>query len=137
MVQHVYSGGLWGIDGIVISVEADVRDGLPGFLITGNLAKETKEAQERVQTALKNAGFQLSAKKITVNLAPADIRKDGTAYDLAIAAAVLGAYALTEQTSRQNTAMEKVMIVGEVGLGGEAKPVRSLIFGFCRKEKGN
>lgn len=127
MVQHVYSGGLWGIDGIIISVEADVHDGLPGFLITGNLAKETKEAQERVQTALKNAGFQLSAKKITVNLAPADIRKDGTAYDLAIAAAVLGAYARTEQTSRQDTAMEEVMIVGEVGLGGEAKPVRGVL----------
>lgn len=127
MVQHVYSAGLWGIDGMVVSVEADVHDGLPGFLITGNLAKETKEAQERVQTALKNTGFQLSAKKITVNLAPADIRKDGTSYDLAIASAVLGAYALAEQSSRQKSAMEEVMIIGEVGLSGEAKPVRGIL----------
>ena len=92
MFCKVYSAGLWGIDGFLVSVEADIRDGLPGFSLTGNLSQETREASERVRTALKNIGFRLPAKKVKINLSPADIRKDGTGYDLAIAAAVLGAW---------------------------------------------
>ena len=61
------------MEGVLVSVEADVSDGLPGFSISGQLASEVRESQERVRTALKNSGFRLPAKKITVNLSPAGI----------------------------------------------------------------
>ena len=83
---------LQGIGGAVVSVEADVSDGLPGYLFVGYLASEVREAQERVRTAIKNLGLRLPPKKITINLSPADIRKEGTGFDLAIAAAILAAY---------------------------------------------
>ena len=69
LFSKVYSGGLRGIDGYVVQVEADVSDGLPGFYMVGSLASEVREAEERVRTAMRNAGFHLSARKITVNLA--------------------------------------------------------------------
>lgn len=122
MFQKVMSAGLWGIDGSLVSVEADIHDGLPGFAMTGNLSQETKEAQERVRVALKNGDFALPPKKITVNLSPADVRKDGTAYDLAVAAAVLGAAGLLETAG-----LEKAMLIGELGLDGRVKPVRGVL----------
>ena len=64
------------MEGVLVSVEADVSDGLPGFSISGQLASEVRESQDRVRTALKNSGFRLPAKKITVNLSPAGIRKE-------------------------------------------------------------
>lgn len=122
MFQKVTSAGIWGIDGFLVSVEADIHDGLPGFLLTGNLAQETREAQERVRIALKNAGIRLPPKKITVNLSPADIRKDGTAYDLAIAAAVLGAFGIFP-----DDLLRDALVAGELGLNGEVKPVRGVL----------
>ena len=89
MFSKVYSAGLQGIDGFLVQVEADVGNGLPGFHMVGYLASEVREAEERVRTSLKNSGFLLSPKKIIVNLSPADIRKDGTAFDLPVAVAVL------------------------------------------------
>ncbi len=122
MFQKINSAGLWGIDGMLVSVEADVHDGLPGFIMTGNLSRETREAQERVRTALKNGGFRLGPKKITINLSPADIRKEGTTYDLAMAAAVLGAFGILEASCLRDG-----MVVGELGLNGEVKPVRGML----------
>ncbi|MDO4330575.1 MAG: YifB family Mg chelatase-like AAA ATPase [Lachnospiraceae bacterium] len=122
MFQKVISAGLWGIDGFLVAVEADIHDGLPGFLLTGNLAQETREAQERVRIALKNADIRLPPKKITVNLSPADIRKDGTAYDLAIAAAVLGAFGIFP-----DSLLRDALVAGELGLNGEVKPVRGVL----------
>lgn len=122
MFQKVMSAGLWGIDGFLVSVEADVHDGLPGFAMTGNLSQETKEAQERVRVAMKNGDFALPPKKITVNLSPADVRKDGTAYDLAVAAAVLGALGLLKTDG-----LEGAMLIGELGLDGRVKPVRGVL----------
>ena len=84
MFTRINSGGIWAVEGVLVSVEADVSDGLPGFSISGQLASEVRESQERVRTALKNSGFRLPAKKITVNLSPAGIRKGGTAYDLSL-----------------------------------------------------
>ena len=79
----------------MIQVEADVSEGLPGFSLVGFLSSEVKEARERVQIGMKNAGFSFPPKKITINLSPADIRKGGTGYDLAIAVSVLTAYSQT------------------------------------------
>ena len=89
MFTQISSAGIRGMEGFLVSVEADVSNGLPGFSISGQLALEVREAQERVRTALKNSDFQLPAKKITVNLSPAGRRKEGTVFDLPIAAAVL------------------------------------------------
>ena len=122
MFSKVYSGGLRGIDGYVVQVEADVSDGLPGFYMVGSLASEVKEAEERVRTALRNAGFRLSSKKITVNLSPANVRKEGTACDLPVAVAVLAAYEILEPSSLKETGF-----LGELGLDGSIKPVRGVL----------
>ena len=82
---------LYGIEARIISVEADVSDGLPVFNMVGFLAAEVKEARDRVKTSLKNSNFALRPKHITVNLSPADIRKAGTAFDLPIAVSCLAA----------------------------------------------
>lgn len=122
MIGKVYSGGIHGVQGFVVSVEADVSDGLPGMIMVGSLAASVREAQDRVRTALKNSGFRLPAKKITVNLSPADLRKAGTGYDTAIALAVLKGYGVIGDAG-----FEDSIFVGELGLGGEIKPVRGIM----------
>ena len=83
---------LQGMEGTRILVEADVSDGLPSCAFVGYLASEVKESQDRVRTAIKNLNLSLPPKKITINLSPADFRKEGTGFDLAIAMAILEAY---------------------------------------------
>ena len=122
LFSKVYSGGLRGIDGYVVQVEADVSDGLPGFYMVGSLASEVREAEERVRTAMRNAGFHLSARKITVNLSPANVRKEGTACDLPVAIAVLSAYGIVMPSGLKQTGF-----LGELGLDGKIKPVRGVL----------
>ena len=122
MFTQVYSGGIQAVDGCIVSVEADVSDGLPFFNISGQLSTEVRESQNRVRTALKNSGFRLPAKKITVNLSPAGIRKAGTAFDLAIAVSVLGAFGLLNTEGLKNS-----MVAGELGLDGRVKPVKGIL----------
>ena len=122
LFSKVYSGGLRGIDGYVVQVEADVSDGLPGFYMVGSLASEVREAEERVRTAMRNAGFHLSARKITVNLSPANVRKEGTACDLPVAIAVLAAYGIVMPSGLKQTGF-----LGELGLDGKIKPVRGVL----------
>ena len=102
----------------IISVEADVSDGLPMFDLVGYLGSEVREARERVRISIKNSGFRLQPKRITVNLSPADIRKEGTAFDLPIAVAILSAFGFIHQTSLEDT-----LFIGEVGLNGDIKNV--------------
>ena len=85
MIAKINSMSLCGIQGQTITVEADVSDGLPGFVMSGYLASEVREAQDRVRTAIRNLNLNLYPKKITINLSPADIRKEGTGFDVAIA----------------------------------------------------
>ena len=120
--SKVYSGGLQGIEGYVVQVEADVSDGLPGFHMVGYLSAEVREAEERVRTAIKNSGFRLPAKKVTVNLSPANVRKEGTGCDLSVAVAVLAAYGIVEPAVLRGTAF-----LGELGLDGSIKPVRGVL----------
>lgn len=122
MFSKVHSGGILGVEGYLIEVEADVSDGLPGFYMVGYLSSEVREAQDRVRTALKNSGFQLQAKKITVNLSPADIRKEGTAFDLPVAVAILAAY-----DKIPSTYINGSLFVGELGLSGEIKPIPGIL----------
>lgn len=118
----VYSGGLQGIEGYVVQVEADVSDGLPGFHMVGYLSSEVREAEERVRTAIKNSGFRLPPKKVTVNLSPANVRKEGTACDMSVAVAVLAAHGVVSAESLRGTAF-----LGELGLDGCMKPVRGVL----------
>lgn len=122
LFSKVYSAGLQGIDGYLVQVEADVGNGLPGFHMVGYLASEVKEAEERVRTSLKNSGFILPPRKVTVNLSPADIRKDGTAFDLPVAVAVLTSYGVIDME-----ALKDQSFVGELGLDGQVKPVRGVL----------
>ena len=89
MICSVYSFSVTGIEASVIKVEADVSGGLPGIDLVGYLAGEVRESRERVRVAMKNSGFHVPAKRITINLSPADERKGGTGYDLPMALSML------------------------------------------------
>ena len=122
MIAKIDSMSLCGIQGQRISVEVDVNDGLPGFIMTGFLSSEVREAQDRVRTAIRNLELNLNPKKITVNLSPADIRKEGTGFDMAIAVAVLSAYGLIPLN-----AVSETMFVGELGLDGLVKGIPGIL----------
>ena len=122
MFSSVLSAAICGIKAESIHVEADVSDGLPMFLMVGYLSSQVKEAQERVKTAMKNSGFILPPKKITVNLSPADLRKEGSGFDLPIAVAVLAAYGyVTEE------AVKGVLFAGELSLNGKVCGIRGIL----------
>ena len=86
MFSKVYSAALNGLDAYLVRVEADINDGMPQLLMVGYLSSEVREAGDRVRTALRNTGIVLPPKRITVNLAPAGIRKAGSRFDLPVAA---------------------------------------------------
>lgn len=122
MFKRVFSAGISGVEAYIVEVEVDLSDGLPGFEMVGTLTQEVREARERVKTALKNLGFTLPAKKVTVNLSPANVRKEGCGFDLPIAVAVLAAlgYVSDEELGR-------TMFSGEVSLDGTIRPVRGVL----------
>lgn len=132
MFNKIYSAGIWGIDGRIVSVEADSNNGLPGTSMVGCLSAEVREAQERVRTALRNSGFSLPPKKTVINLSPASIRKEGTTYDLAIALAVLSSLAGGSNLEAESALppperLRDWVFVGELGLDGSIKPVRGVL----------
>lgn len=132
MFSKAISAAIHGIDGMIVSVEADVSDGLPIFDMVGYLGSEVKEARERVRIALKNSGFKIPAKRITVNLSPADIRKEGTAFDLPVAIAILGAFGHLPEES-----LKDVLIIGELSLNGKINKVNGVLpIVYCAKQQG-
>lgn len=122
MYSCVTSSTVLGIDGVSVSVEADVSDGLPMFVMVGYLSSSVKEAGERVKTALKNSGYHLPPKRVTINISPANIRKDGTGFDLPVAVSILLCMGIIPQIN-----MDRLVIVGELGLDGEVKPVSGIL----------
>ena len=98
----ILSASIQGIKVEMIQVEVDVGNGLPVFHMVGFLASEVKEAAERVRTALKNTGFMIPARKVVVNLSPANVRKRGTAFDLPIALGVLMALQILPGNRQKN-----------------------------------
>lgn len=111
-----------GLESVCIHVEADVSDGMPVFEMVGFLSSEVKEARERVRTALRGNGFSLPAKRITVNLSPADVKKSGCGFDLPIAVAVLAALGEMPQEQLSDT-----LVLGEIGLNGSIQPIRGIL----------
>lgn len=114
MYSKVYSAGLSGLEAHVIQVEADVSNGLPVFHMVGVLASAVREARERVRISLQNSGYRLPARRITVNLSPADLRKDGSGFDLPIAISLLAAFGMIPIQKLNQT-----LIAGELSLNGK------------------
>jgi magnesium chelatase family protein len=122
MLAAVRSAALVGIDAYDVTVEVDAAQGLPQWTIVGLAASAVKESRERVGAALVNSGFKVPPRRITVNLAPADVRKEGTAFDLPIAIGILAA---TGQLG--SGALERRMFVGELGLDGALRTMRGAL----------
>ena len=122
LFASVLSAAISGMEVCPVQVEADVSSGLPCFTMVGFPSTQVKEAQDRVRTALKNNGISLPPKKVTVNLAPADLRKEGAGFDLPVAAAVLAASGFIEPQLLRN-----VMVVGELSLNGEVRSVSGVL----------
>jgi magnesium chelatase family protein len=122
MLARVRSAAVLGIDAYLVEVETDIANGLPTFVTVGLPQGAVKEGRDRVSAALANTGFTFPLRRITVNLAPADVRKDGSAFDLPIA---LGILAATEQVKAER--LGKVAVLGELGLEGAIRPVRGAL----------
>jgi len=122
MLSKVKTCGLMGIDGYEILIETDISNGMPSFDIVGLADVAVKESKERVRAAIKNSGLEFPVKKITINMAPAGIKKEGSSFDLPIAVGILVA---TEQV--QTAELDKYIFVGELSLDGKVKPVRGIL----------
>ncbi len=122
LFASVLSAAIFGMEVREIQVEADVSDGLPSFTMVGFPSAQVREAQERVRTAFKNNRLSLPPKRVTVNFAPADMKKEGAGFDLPVAAAVLAAAQILEPKL-----LEKVMVVGEISLNGEIHGVSGIL----------
>lgn len=122
MYSTILSGAVYGMDSYLVRVEVDLSAGLPCFVMVGSLSGEVKESGERVRVALKNHGIHMPAMHVAVNLSPADVKKEGTAFDLPIAAAVL--LAMAELTEEQTN---DILMLGELSLGGEVRNVNGVL----------
>lgn len=122
MFAQVLSAAPYGIDARLVEVQCDVGPGLPGFAIVGLPEKEVSEARERVRSAIRNSGFTFPQLRITANLAPADFKKEGAGFDLALAVALLVA---TGQVAAE--ASQDAVFLGELALDGGLRPVRGVL----------
>jgi magnesium chelatase family protein len=122
VLARVRSAAVLGIDAYLVDVETDIANGLPTFATVGLPQGAVKEGRERVCSAIANTGYKFPLKRITVNLAPADVRKEGSAFDLPIAVGILVA---TEQIDSKR--LGRVVMLGELGLEGAIRPVRGAL----------
>jgi len=122
MLARVFSSAVVGLEGVVIEVEVDYTNGLPGMTIVGLPDTAVQESRERVQTAVKNAGLHFPRHRIVVNLSPASIRKEGPAYDLPIA---LGVIMLAGHLP--SDAVDNTLVIGELSLDGVVRHTRGLL----------
>ncbi|MCH4072646.1 YifB family Mg chelatase-like AAA ATPase [Pseudoramibacter sp.] len=121
MLAKIFSCGLLGIEGIIVTVEVDLNYGLPGFIVVGLPDTGVKESRDRVFSAIKNNGYAYPDKKVTVNLAPADLKKEGSAYDLPIAIGLLVA------SNQLEGNFSDMLCFGELSLNGDLRPVRGVL----------
>ena len=122
MFCTIHSGALLGVSAYLVGVEVDIDRGLPAFSMVGLLGSEVRESRERVCVALKNVGLDIPPTHITINLSPADRKKEGTAFDLPIAVGVLKALGYFAQKE-----LGDILFLGELGLNGEIKKVRGVL----------
>ncbi len=133
MTAKVLSSAILGIDAYVVDVEASLSGAkLPRFITVGLPEGAVKESKERVTAAIKNSGFRFPIKHVTVNLAPADIRKEGSAFDLPIAIGILAT-----MWNVKKEYLDKLMMLGELALDGSLRPIRgALPIAICARDKG-
>jgi len=132
VLSKVLSCATYGIDGYLVDVEVDLSGGLPGFTTVGLPDNAVKESKDRVLAAIKNAGFRVPPKKITVNLAPADVKKEGSSFDLPIAIGIMAASATVRSAS-----LNRYAILGELSLDGSLRPIKGAIsIALAAKENG-
>jgi magnesium chelatase family protein len=132
MLAQVLSGAVLGVDAYIVRVEADIANGLPSMTVVGLPESSVREGRERVTAALANAGLPLPPRRITINLAPADVPKHGSAFDLPLALAVLAASGVVPAAS-----LDGVCLTGELGLDGEVRPVRGVLsLAVCCRDAG-
>jgi magnesium chelatase family protein len=132
MLAKVNSAALYGIDALRVEVEIDIAAGLPQLATVGLPEGAVRESKDRIRAALKNCGYSFPAKKITINLAPADIKKEGSAYDLPMALGILAAEGLV-----QKERLQQYFLLGELSLDGEIKPIRgALSIAVAAKKEG-
>ena len=122
MLSQIKSSGLLGVNGVIVTVEIDISRGLPSYSLVGLPDAGIKESKDRVFSAIKNNGFKYPMERITINLAPADLKKEGPAFDLAIALGILNA---SEQLNWEHP--EDYLIIGELSLSGEIRSVNGVL----------
>jgi len=122
VISKVSTATVSGIDGIKIDVEVDISYGLPAFSIVGLPETSVRESKERVRAAIKNSGFEFPNDRITINLAPADVRKEGSSFDLPIAIAVLAAMGVIKEED-----VRGYLVTGELSLDGRIKGVSGVL----------
>jgi magnesium chelatase family protein len=122
MLAKVNSAALFGIDALRVEVEIDLASGLPQLATVGLPEGAVKESKDRIRAAVKNCGYTFPAKRITINLAPADIKKEGSAYDLPMAIGILAAEGTLEKKL-----LDDYLLIGELSLDGSVKPVRGAL----------
>ncbi|MBQ7525521.1 MAG: YifB family Mg chelatase-like AAA ATPase [Abditibacteriota bacterium] len=122
MLVNVFSGALNGLEACLIDIEIDVSPSLPGLVIVGLPDTAVQESKDRVRTAIRNCKFLFPARKVMINLAPADIKKEGPGFDLPIAAGIL---AVSGQVPAQS--LKDTLITGELGLDGTVRPVKGVL----------
>lgn len=132
MFAKAISGALMGLEASLVEVQCDVARGLPSFVIVGLPDKEVQESRERIRSAIKNVGYEFPAKRITANLAPADVRKEGVGLDLPLALSILQATAQLETEQ-----LDDHLFLGELSLDGELRPVKGVLpIALAAKEAG-
>ena len=122
MTTKINSCAVDGLEGLAVEVETDISLGLPSFTIVGLGDTAIQESKERIRSAIKNSGFAFPAKRITINLAPADVRKKGVSFDLPIALGILG-----NLLSFDTQLIKNALFVGELALDGSIRPVSSIL----------
>ncbi len=122
MLARVTSGSLRGVEGFLVEVEVDIAAGMSAFTTVGLPETAVKESKDRVKAAIKNSGYRFPDTRITINLAPADVRKEGTGFDLPIALGLLAAQGLTPQES-----LDRFLVYGELSLDGRLKASRGVL----------
>ena len=122
MLARVISAAVVGVDGLMVQVEVDLAQGLPSFSTVGLPEGAVREAKDRVRAAIRNSGYEFPPRRITVNLAPAAVKKEGTGYDLPIAVGILAAGGLFAHDQLDGT-----VITGELSLDGSVRPVPGVL----------
>lgn len=132
MLAKTLSGAVTGVDGLLVQVEVDLALGLPGFSTVGLAEGAVRESKDRVRAAIKNSGYEFPPRKITVNLAPAAVKKEGAGYDLPIALGILAA-----GETLQSSHLDQTVVVGELSLDGAVRPVRGILSMVLEARRNN